>query len=93
MDTSSFTRLVRFVPKSDSSSVLIGQPEDDQLDVGKALYDGKEVAVKVFDGKSVLNPGKATGHTESIEKVLSPLSMSEVGTIRCIGLNVRSLET
>ena len=83
--------LVRFVPKSDSSAILVGQPEDDSVDVGKALYEGKDVSVTVFDGKSVLSAGDPTDKTASIEKVLSPLTQGEVGTIRCLGLNVSSI--
>ena len=82
--------LVRFVPKSDPSKVLIGEPVDAQLDVGLAVYQGKEVSVHPFTGKSVLSPGEATGETEIIERLLSPLAQSEVGSIRCIGLNVSS---
>jgi hypothetical protein len=79
---------VRFVPKSDPSKVLIGEPVDSQLDVGLALYNGKDVAVRPFSGNSVLNPGQVTDATETIVRVLSPLAQSEVGSIRCIGLNV-----
>lgn len=79
---------MRFVPKSDSSRVLIGQPVKDDIDVGAALRKGEEVAVSVFSGSSVLAPGSATGATETIDRVLSPLTQQEVGTIRCIGLNV-----
>lgn len=43
---------------------------------------------EVFSGSSVLAPGEATGNIEAISRVLSPLASSEVGTIRCIGLNV-----
>ncbi|KAJ5623949.1 hypothetical protein N7510_000258 [Penicillium lagena] len=84
---STFSRLVRFVPKSNPSQVLIGEPVDSQLDVGLALYHGKDVAVRPFSGNSVLNPGQATDATETIARVLSPLAQSEVGSIRCIGLN------
>lgn len=83
-----FPGLVRFVPRSDSSKILIGQPKDDSLDVGLALLRCQEVAVDVFSGTSVLSPGKETGQSAIIDRVLSPLAMSEVGTIRCIGLNV-----
>lgn len=44
--------------------------------------------MKVFSGSSVLNPGSATDKVEVIDRVLSPLDTNEVGTIRCIGLNV-----
>jgi hypothetical protein len=39
----------------------------------------------------VLAPGRETGQTAVIDRILSPLAVSEVGSIRCIGLNV-SLE-
>ncbi|CAI7647111.1 unnamed protein product [Penicillium discolor] len=84
---STFSRLVRFVPKSNPAKVLIGEPVDPKLDVGLALYQGKEVAVRPFSGTSVLSPGQVTDATETIARILSPLAQSEVGTIRCIGLN------
>lgn len=84
----SFNRLVRFVPASDSKAILIGEPVDTKVDVGLALRKGDEVEVKVFSGKSALNPGSLTDKTEKIARLLSPLSQEEVGTIRCIGLNV-----
>jgi len=68
---------------------LIGQPVSEDVDVGLALFNGDEVAVEVFSGSSVLNPGEKTGAKETIERVLSPLAANEVGTVRCIGLNVR----
>ena len=39
----------------------------------------------------MLAPGRETGQTAVIDRILSPLAVSEVGSIRCIGLNV-SLE-
>ena len=80
--------LVRFVPKGDDKAVLIGQPVDGSVDVGAAVRKGDEVKVKVFSGTSALNPGSLTDKIEVIHRVLSPLTMEEVGTIRCIGLNV-----
>ncbi|TAQ90141.1 hypothetical protein B7494_g1562 [Chlorociboria aeruginascens] len=80
-------RLVRFVPRSDDSAILIGQPVDEVLDVGAAVHAGKEVLVQVFSGASVLEPGAPTDKVLTIKKLLSPLAQEEVGTIRCIGLN------
>lgn len=80
--------LVRFIPRSNRSSILIGEPVDPKLDVGLALYQGKDVPVHPFSGPSVLNPGQKTEETEIIERLLSPLAQNEVGSIRCIGLNV-----
>ncbi|KAF7586565.1 hypothetical protein BBP40_008664 [Aspergillus hancockii] len=79
---STFSRLVRFVPRSNLSKILIGEPVDSQIDVGLAVYQGKEVSVRPFTGASVLNPGQKTESTEIISRILSPLSQSEVGSIR-----------
>lgn len=79
---------MRFIPRAESHIVLIGQPVDNNVDVGAALHEEKEVKVEVFSGTSVLNPGQVTGRYETIGRVLSPLSEEEIGTIRCIGLNV-----
>ncbi|KAI1008673.1 hypothetical protein LB504_002052 [Fusarium proliferatum] len=87
MASSAFKRLVRFVPKSAPSSILIGEPVQASLDVGLASREGKDIAVNVFSGRSVLSPGSRTERTESVERLLSPLAQDEVGTIRCIGLN------
>ncbi|CAI6099517.1 unnamed protein product [Clonostachys chloroleuca] len=84
-----FSRLVRFVPRSDTAKILIGQPVSQHIDVGLALYQGTNVQAEVFSGSSVLAPGEATGNIEAISRVLSPLASSEVGTIRCIGLNYK----
>ncbi|KAJ9155034.1 Fumarylacetoacetate hydrolase domain-containing protein 2 [Pleurostoma richardsiae] len=85
----SFNRLVRFAPKGDGKAVLIGEPVDPNVDVGKAVRDGEEVKVKVFSGSSVLSPGSPTDKVEVIDRILSPLAHEEVGTIRCIGLNYK----
>ncbi|KAL2854423.1 hypothetical protein BJY01DRAFT_205133 [Aspergillus pseudoustus] len=82
-----FSRLVRFTPKSNPSKILIGEPVDASLDVGLAVYNNQDVPVRLFSGSSVLAPGSVTGTTENIHRLLSPLAASEVGTIRCIGLN------
>ncbi|TDZ10320.1 Fumarylacetoacetate hydrolase domain-containing protein 2 [Colletotrichum sidae] len=83
----SFKRLVRFVPRDDANKILIGEPESDSVDVGAALRDGKEVKAVVWSGSSVLSPGEKTEQVAVIDRVLSPVSAEEVGTIRCIGLN------
>lgn len=85
---STWSRLVRFVPVS-GSTPLIGEPTDPAQDVGLAAFAGEPIEVETFSGSSVLNPGERTGNKEKVKVVLSPLAQSEVGTIRCIGLNVR----
>ncbi|OAQ64714.2 fumarylacetoacetate hydrolase [Pochonia chlamydosporia 170] len=89
MSSSSFRRLVRFVPVSDPKKILLGQPIDEDVDVGLALRNGGAVEVDVFSGSSVLDPGHATGHVATIKRLLSPVAAHEVGTIRCIGLNYK----
>jgi hypothetical protein len=84
----SYSRLIRFNPTSDPTAILIGQPKNPDLDVGLATYGKELVEVEVFHGSSILNPGEKTGEVAKVEKVLSPLAQEEVGTIRCIGLNV-----
>ncbi|KAF4626666.1 hypothetical protein G7Y89_g11489 [Cudoniella acicularis] len=86
MSIPSFGRLVRFIPKT-SNDISIGEPEDKELDIGAAIRAGKDVSISVYSGSSVLRPGSPTGKTETLGKLLSPLAESEVGTIRCIGLN------
>lgn len=85
----SFERLVRFVPKGDANAVLVGEPVDKDVDVGTAVRKGDAVQVKVFSGNSALSAGSPTDRVEVIDRILSPLKQSEVGAIRCIGLNYR----
>lgn len=80
--------IVRFMPKGEDNKILIGEPADSSVDVGAAVRKGEDVQVKVCSGKSVLDAGSPTGETAVIGRVLSPLTREEVGTIRCIGLNV-----
>ncbi|EWG55842.1 hypothetical protein FVEG_13784 [Fusarium verticillioides 7600] len=84
---SSWKRLARFVPKGYPSRVIIGEPENHKVDIGLALYKGETVKARVFNGNSVLEPGAPSGEVVEIDRVLSPLTQAEVGTIRCIGLN------
>lgn len=88
MSSANWSRLIRFNPKSDPSKVLIGEPVNRELDVGLASYNAEEVKVNVYSGSTVLEAGQQTGKEEVVERILSPLAKHEVGTIRCIGLNV-----
>lgn len=76
------------MPKGKSSPV-IGEPVDPKIDVGAAVRKGGEVKAKLFSGTSALDPGSLTDQVEVIDRVLSPLTMEEIGTIRCIGLNYK----
>jgi hypothetical protein len=90
INMSTWSRLVRFLPPDHTGAPLVGEPVDPKLDVGLATFEGKEVEVDVYEGTSVLNAGKKTGERKTVGKLLSPVSENEVGTIRCIGLNVSS---
>lgn len=84
---STYTRLVRFLPNV-SSKPLIGEPTNPEQDVGLASVASEPIEVEVFSGSSILQPGERTGKKEMVKTLLSPLAAEEVGTIRCVGLNV-----
>ncbi|KAH7089754.1 fumarylacetoacetate hydrolase [Paraphoma chrysanthemicola] len=85
----SWTRLVRFIAVEDKKE-HIGEPVNPDLDVGAALASRSSVEVREFLGSSVLDLGaQPTTKILSISQLLPPLSKSEIGTIRCIGLNYR----
>ncbi|KAF4121905.1 2-keto-4-pentenoate hydratase/2-oxohepta-3-ene-1,7-dioic acid hydratase (catechol pathway) [Geosmithia morbida] len=69
---------------------LCGEPVDKDVDVGEAVAAGETVMVNVLDVSSALSEGgRPTGETASIHKLLSPIRPSEVGTVRCVGLNFK----
>ncbi|KAG9245628.1 fumarylacetoacetate hydrolase family protein [Calycina marina] len=81
------TGLVHFVIEPKNSSILIGEPVDAKIDFGTALRDGKDFQVSVFSGKPAFSPGSKTDQIEIITKLLSPISVEETSTIRCVGLD------
>jgi hypothetical protein len=88
---SSWNRLIRFQPQQGAArleTVLIGEPVDDTLDVGLAIIKNQPIMAHVYSGRSVLYAGDRNGETAQVGRLLSPLSAQEVGTIRCVGLNV-----
>ena len=89
MATQPFKRLIRFIPQSSPHRILLGQPIDPTLDIGLAAYHNKAISVDIFSGSTILSPGHSTGTTDIVKTLLSPLTASEVGSIRCIGLNYR----
>lgn len=86
-----FKRLIRFVPIGNTKQILLGEPVKESLDVGKAIRNGESIEARIFSGTSALNPGDLTDNVEKVERILSPLSQAEIGSIRCIGLNVSLL--
>lgn len=85
---SSYSRLIRFTTSSSPTTPSIGEPVSFSQDIGLAAYSSEPIEVELFSGKSILNPGEKTGEVVEVDKLLSPLGEDEVGTIRCIGLNV-----
>ena len=79
--------LVRFIPRN-GSQAIIGEPVDTQQDVGIASYKSQAIEVETFSGSSILTPGSRTGQKVLVDRILSPLAEEEIGTIRCVGLNV-----
>jgi len=77
---------VRFASNT-SPRTFIGKPVSEDQDVGAAVRTGQDVKVEIYSGSSVLSPGSPTGEIQSLGRLLSPLAESEIGTIRCIGLN------
>lgn len=62
----------------------------DTCEVGAALASGSKVKVRIFTGSSVLSfKVEPTPAVLTISRLLPPLAKSEVGTIRCVGLNYR----
>ncbi|KAJ5122120.1 hypothetical protein N7526_009057 [Penicillium atrosanguineum] len=81
-------RWVRF--KAANGSIYGGEPVDADVDVGLALAEKRDVAVKVVTGASALDYDVSfTGEVKFIDELLSPVSQAEAGTVRCIGLNYK----
>ena len=87
-----WSRLLRF--KDASGRTLLGEPVDAELDVGLASFAGSSFSANIYSGTSILDLDvKPTGEVVEVATVLCPLVASEVGSIRCIGLNVSSSST
>ncbi|KAI1075418.1 fumarylacetoacetate hydrolase [Whalleya microplaca] len=85
-----WNRLIRFVAQQDGNE-YIGEPIDENLDIGDALASSEIVSVRVLSGTSALElEAEPTSTVLTVQRLLPPLSRAEVGTIRCIGLNYRN---
>ncbi|KAI8680777.1 hypothetical protein LRP88_04447 [Fusarium phalaenopsidis] len=99
MSTSSvypaWDRLIRYLPQGGSNQVRWGEPilEDEQSDMAKLSEQG-QLQVKVLEGLNFLD-AKPTGQTETVGKLLGPVTAQDIPIIRCIGLNYKThiLET
>lgn len=83
----SWSRLLRF--KDASGRTLLGEPVDSEVDVGLASFAGTPIKVNVYSGTSMIDlEAQPTGEVVEVATILCPLTEPEVGSIRCIGLNV-----
>ncbi|KAJ5130862.1 uncharacterized protein N7515_006901 [Penicillium bovifimosum] len=81
-------RWVRF--KGIDGNVYGGEPVDADIDVGEAIAQNVEVAVKIMTSTSAMDyDASFTGEIKVIDKLLSPVSQAEAGTVRCVGLNYK----
>lgn len=76
------TLMVRMIPSK-------SEPANRNV-VGQAIAGNINVPVKVVAGGSALNyEAPFTGETQIIDQLLSPVSQTEAGTVRCVGLNYK----
>lgn len=88
--STNWSRLVRFVAAEDKKE-YIGEPIDSKIDIGAALASHETLQIRVFTSTSILSPtAQPTSTILTVQALLPPLTKSEVGTIRCIGLNYRN---
>ncbi|KAJ5609936.1 hypothetical protein N7510_006655 [Penicillium lagena] len=81
-------RWVRF--RGSDGNIYGGEPVDGSVDVGLAMVEQKDVAVKVVAGGSALDyDAPFTGEVKFVEELLSPVTPNEAGTVRCVGLNYK----
>ncbi|CAG8294707.1 unnamed protein product [Penicillium salamii] len=60
------------------------------ITVGQAIERKMDVSVRTVAGSSALDyDAPFTGETQIIDELLSPVSQSEAGTVRCVGLNYK----
>lgn len=81
--------LVRYV--NDRNETKYGEPilPDDQINNVSELAKSGKLQVKICNGNSALDAIPST-ETETVKKLLGPLTPSEVPIIRCIGLNYKT---
>ncbi|KAK4058562.1 hypothetical protein OIO90_000006 [Microbotryomycetes sp. JL221] len=83
-----WTRLVRFIAREDGREHY-GQPVDQDLDVGIAVYEGKDVITHEVTGDRLLFDGEVDPSSKlTIDRLLSPVPAIP-GSIRCLGVNFR----
>ncbi|KAG6856041.1 hypothetical protein H0H87_008145 [Tephrocybe sp. NHM501043] len=81
-----WTRLIRFVAK-ETSRVHVGQPVQEDLDVGLAAYHGAPIKAFEIIGSALDPAAQVTTKVLTVKSLLTPLSREEVKVVRCLGLN------
>lgn len=88
--TVAWDRLVRYQPVN-CTEVRYGQPiiQASQVDQIARLADEGNLEVEIFQGSSPIE-ATPTGKRDKVERLLGPLTSSEVPIVRCIGLNYKT---
>ncbi|ORY24550.1 hypothetical protein BCR39DRAFT_546370 [Naematelia encephala] len=88
----SWSRLIRFVPAEDPSSILYGEPQGDDFgDIGALADDGrlKAAVIEVDSSGPLSDSAKLTETILTVGKLLGPLAPDDCTDIKCIGLNYK----
>jgi len=81
-----WTRLIRFVA-AETSIVHIGEPVDPNLDIGVAAHQGLPIKAYEIIGSALDSSAQVTKKVLTVKHLLTPLSRSQIGFVRCLGLN------
>ncbi|KAK6543586.1 hypothetical protein TWF694_000329 [Orbilia ellipsospora] len=79
--------LIRFIAEEDGQEHLGDVDASQYPDVGVSIHDGQKVTARVINGS--IFDGTVTDKTLTVARLLSPISVSDVPIIRCLGLNYR----
>ncbi|KAF3929984.1 hypothetical protein AA313_de0208304 [Arthrobotrys entomopaga] len=79
--------LIRFIAEEDGQEHLGDVDQTQYPDVGVSIHDGQKVTARVVNG--TIFDGTVTDQTLTVDRLLSPISISDVPIIRCLGLNYR----
>ncbi|RSL97805.1 hypothetical protein CDV31_012871 [Fusarium ambrosium] len=79
-----WTHLIRFIAVEDGL-IHRGQLCDTSIDVGLSCKENKRVQANLINGSAF--DGNVTNRVMTVDQLLSPLDVSEVPLIRCMGLN------
>ena len=81
-------RAIRYIATDGSTRYGEPQIQNDHDDILELAQKG-ELEVHILEGDSILK-AVPTGKRDRVKELLSPMTVSEVSFIRCIGLNYRT---